>query len=292
MTAAKNYKKLASLIAVLFLCLNRVVEYERRIGFNMDWKENDEWKIVFPERRLFLMKHHNWAFIAWELAIENGWIEKDATLFHVDQHLDEAMDGAKVAGLLEAKGSKDLFQLTKCEYGSDQFVGTDNFIWAGFARESIQLVVSVSPEEPDDFLNNEELKMDLDGFVSTDRVDKQWFTRLESISDLQFYKDRNILPRSINNKKIILDLDLDYFAYETTNQYGHTIYVLKDEKVIKEELALLKKLLPWDVITVAISPEDWHIGGEDNADLVLNLFLKEFDLNLCDGKDWSVLETK
>lgn len=256
---------------------------------SMRWKEDDDWKVVFPEQRIFVMKHHNWAFIAWELAKDNGWIEKDATLVHVDQHLDEAIDGAMVAGLSEATEAKELFQLTKCSLGNAGFVGIDNFIWAGFARESIQLVISISPEEPDDSLSNDDLKRELDGFVTADRIDKQWFFRLKSLSDLKFFKERNLLPRAVNNRQVILDLDLDYFAYESTNESGHTVYLLKEIKDIKEDLALLKEIYSWSAITIAISPEDWYIGGEANAELVLNMFLEEFDLKLSDGKDWSIL---
>lgn len=45
-------------------------------------------------------------------------------------------------------------------------------------------------------------------------------------------------------------------------------------------------------ITVALSPQDWYIGGPDNAEYVLKLFLEEFQVDLTQGKDWSVLEEK
>ncbi len=42
------------------------------------------------------MKHHNWAFVAWDLDRDKGWINDNATLVHVDQHLDAAIDGAVI----------------------------------------------------------------------------------------------------------------------------------------------------------------------------------------------------
>lgn len=94
----------------------------------MEWKNNDDWKVVFPKQKIFLMKHHNWAFVAWELACENDWIKKDSTLFHVDQHLDAAIDGAQVPGLLKATGLQELSNLTASTLGNDTIVGIDNFI--------------------------------------------------------------------------------------------------------------------------------------------------------------------
>ncbi|QWI47263.1 UPF0489 family protein [Bacillus mycoides] len=109
--------------------------------------KDDKWKEIFPEEKVFIMKHHNWAFVAWDLARDKGWIKDNATLVHIDQHLDAAVDSASVQGILQAKGLEELSNLTICEYGKNGLVGTDNFSRAGFARETIQSVIYVSPDE-------------------------------------------------------------------------------------------------------------------------------------------------
>lgn len=261
----------------------------------MDWKENDDWKLVFPERRLFLMKHHNWAFIAWDLAKDKGWIKKDSTLYHIDQHLDEALDGALVPGLKNASGLSDLSKITKTKYGTEEYVGTDNFIWAGFARESIKAVVSISPEEPSyDYSDREMLVKQLEGGVPATRVRESIFLRPDSIEMLYFYKGlgRGILEFGEPERNRILDIDLDYFVYKDENEIGDYVYFLKEENEIRNDLKMLRDFCQWDTITVAISPEKHHIGGSDNAEFILNIFLEEFHLKIEEGKDWSVLETK
>ncbi|MEK4080327.1 UPF0489 family protein [Solibacillus sp. FSL W7-1472] len=256
----------------------------------MTWREDDNWKVVFPEQKIFIMKHHNWAFVAWDLARKNAWINSDSVLIHVDQHLDAALDGAQVPGLKEAKGLKQLSELTAGTLGNDRIVGIDNFIWAGFARETIQRILYVSPEEQDELSDNELQSRELKGYTSKERVDNIWVKRLDSVEMLEFIKRRNLLNLFTDGHSLILDLDLDYFAFESQTETGHTIYQLKDTEEIKKDLKVLKNLYSWDAITVALSPEDWYIGGSENAEYVLNLFLEEFELNLSQGKSWSALE--
>lgn len=252
--------------------------------------KDDKWKVVFPEERVFIMKHHNWAFVAWDLARDNGWIEDNATLVHVDQHLDAAIDGAMVPGILEAKGLNELSKLTKERYGNSDFVGTDNFIWAGFARETIQPIIYVSPEEDSD-LNNTELQINgLQEYLDRKRVEKYTAYPVDSLDTFELILEKNYMSPLFNKKSVVLDLDLDFFAYKSQNVSGHTCYILKHESEIRENLRKLKAIYTWDIITVALSPEDWHIGGTDNAAYVLNLFLEEFDLDLKNGKSWSILE--
>jgi cell division protein FtsB len=52
-------------------------------------KERDGNKIYFPDKNIYLMDQHKWAFYIWEFARERGLIKPDATLFHVDAHTDD-----------------------------------------------------------------------------------------------------------------------------------------------------------------------------------------------------------
>ncbi|HCG4535928.1 TPA: UPF0489 family protein [Salmonella enterica subsp. enterica serovar Typhi str. AG3] len=256
----------------------------------MTWKTDDTWKVVFPEEKVFLMKHHNWAFVAWDIARDKGWIKNNSNLFHVDQHLDAAIDGAAVPGLLQASGLKELSSLTKSLYGNDQYVGTDNFIWAGFARETIKTIVYVSPEEADDLLDIDSHYLYLQNHLSRNRIEELNVYRWESMESFEVAKQFKLMRSLDDNSSFILDLDLDFFAVQSENEYGHTCYVLKDIAEIRSDLIFLKQIYKWDLITVALSPEDWHIGGPDNAQTVLEVFLDVFQLDLSRAQDWSVLE--
>lgn len=254
----------------------------------MGWKEDNSWKIVFPEQKIFLMKHHNWAFVAWDLAREKGWIQNNSALFHVDQHLDAANDGAKVPGLLQAKGLKELSALTESTLGNDKIVGIDNFIWAGFARETVETIVYVSPEEQDGLFDVEAHAFYLEGDLKKERVEKLYGIHLSSLESLEDAKQFNIMDLYTEGRSLILDLDLDFFAFQSETESGHTFYKLKDTDEIIRDLNTLKEMYSWDTITVALSPEDWYIGGLDNASIVLDLFLKVFEININDGIDWSI----
>lgn len=254
----------------------------------MRWREDDSWKIVFPEQKIFLMKHHNWAFVAWDLAREKGWIQNNSTLIHVDQHLDAAIDGAKVPGILQAKGLKELSALTESTLGSERVVGIDNFIWTGFARETVETIVYVSPEEQDELFDVEANAFYLEGHLNKERVEKFQGIHWSSLENLETAKKFNVMDIYTKGKSIILDLDLDFFAFQSETESGHTCYILKDTEEIMRNLGTLKEMYSWDTITVALSPEDWHIGGPDNASFVLDLFLKVFDININDGIDWSI----
>ncbi|MFE6166998.1 UPF0489 family protein [Viridibacillus arvi] len=255
----------------------------------MAWREDDNWKLVFPKQKIFLMKHHNWAFVAWDLARDMGWIQDNATLIHVDQHLDAAIDGAMVSGLLKADGLNELTLLTECSLGNEEFVGIDNFIWAGFARETIQKIVYVSPEEQDGLFDQEEHILYLKKHLSKERIEQHTAIQFDSIEVLEIVNRGNLMNFYIENHSLILDLDLDFFAYQSETESGHTCYILKDKKEIRRNLRTLREMYTWDAITVALSPEEWYIGGSDNAEHVLKLFLEEFQVDFSEGKDWSVL---
>lgn len=254
------------------------------------WQKDDNWKVVFPEQKIFLMKHHNWAFIAWDLARDMGWINNNATLIHVDQHLDASIDGAMVPGLLKARGLKELSSLTKSETGNDHIVGIDNFIWAGFARETIETVIYISPEERDDLFDLNSHSFYLQHYIPLKRIEKFSGVRWSSMETFETAKQKDLMKSYTDGKSLILDLDLDFFAHQSETETGHTCYVLKDIEEIRSNLRSLREMYTWDTITVALSPEDWHIGGKDNAKLVLNLFLEEFQVDLSQGKEWSTLE--
>lgn len=255
----------------------------------MTWREDDNWKVVLPEQKIFLMKHHNWAFVAWDLARDKGWTHDNSTLFHVDQHLDAAIDGAMVPGLLQAKGLKELSALTKSELGNDTIVGIDNFVWAGFARESIENIIYVSPEENDELFNQKSHSLHLQKYLSKKRIEHLHGIHWSSMDVFEFAKKRNLMNIYTEGHSLILDLDLDFFAFQSETKSGHTCYILKDTEEIRSDLRTLRDMYTWDAITVALSPEHWYIGGPEKAEYVLKLFLEEFQIDLSQGKDWSTL---
>lgn len=53
-------------------------------------------RICFPEKRIYIMRDHNWAYYAWDIAKSLGYIRNESSLIHVDSHLDDYCDQLEV----------------------------------------------------------------------------------------------------------------------------------------------------------------------------------------------------
>jgi len=51
-------------------------------------KNDVEYRVCFPEQRIFISEDHNWAFSAWEIGKQRGYIDFGAALVHIDAHVD------------------------------------------------------------------------------------------------------------------------------------------------------------------------------------------------------------
>jgi hypothetical protein len=255
----------------------------------ISWRE-ENWKVVFPEKKMFLMKEHNWAFIAWHLAMKNGWINESANLVHVDGHLDANSDSLRVPYLKEADTLEELSSLTKEEEGDFNFVGIDNFIFAGLAKNSIGKVSYVCPSKLDEQGGPFDLSYPIRAFdgitdVLTEEKISQYTNgyRFYSILEFQtFTKNSNFF---MDNHSFILDLDLDVFIEEYwSDRLGANTFRLIEESEIRRQLLVLKAIYKWDCITVAISP--YYCHSEENASKLLEIFNYIFEVNIDEGLPW------
>ncbi|MFZ3588616.1 UPF0489 family protein [Bacillus sp. DJP31] len=260
----------------------------------MGWRDDPSWKVVYPDQRIFLMREHNWALVAWEIALNKGWTEKNATLYQIDHHFDDAATGASVPGLIEATSVEELASLTSEVTVYDEKIGKDNYVLAGFARESIQKVVYVCPKHTS---LKEKDPFDLDRWKDKDvhdilkaipqeRLERYTGKHFLSIEDLEKHiTDEGSLPYA-NAKPMILSIDLDIFVeYEETSQL--VLKKMKDEGTIRKQLQFLKSASDWGATVVAISP--FYLGGDENAEFLVNLFLEEFNLSNVESQSWSHL---
>lgn len=230
-------------------------------------------RLKHKEHPIYVVKHHKWAFAAWELEKMKGYIKPNATLVHVDAHLDNLPDGTQVEGLMSIKNKQDIFDVT-----DDPCMKIENFIWAGIAADSIQQVMYVSHQEYSSDDINDCIKIGYD--------EKEWQVMKETIArkdctafrfryieDFKTFMDNNVFEQVIKDRTVILDLDLDYF-----NISNNTISPeLMSENEIYRSLYKLKKMYKWDMITVALSPH--FCGGDDNAQMLLSYFYEVFELN-------------
>lgn len=243
----------------------------------MGWIGKD-YKVCFPEKRIFISRDHNWAFAAWEMNRLYGGTE-NATLIHVDAHLDDVWDGISVNGLYEIKSQEDIYSVT-------EQLKIDNFIWAGFATNAIDNIIYVTRRtnrqqnhNPFDLTDWEFSNLELEPVRELLKRKKYKGLRFDSIEQFAEMSDENI-EKHIKNQSIILDLDLDYFNLSDDLHNP----ILMEAEIIKEHLKYLRDLYDWDLITVAMSPI--YCGGEDECWHIYELFLEVFNLNLADAMVW------
>ncbi|MFP3509405.1 UPF0489 family protein [Peribacillus sp. SIMBA_075] len=236
------------------------------------------YKVCFPEHKIFVMCDHNWAFAAWELSKVYDFIEPNATLVHVDAHLDDLPDGILANGLGSIKNKQDVYNVT-------EKLQIANFIWAGFATDSIDNIIYVTPKtnetqshDPFDLSDWKfnECELELSELLSRKKYQGK---RLQTIEDLVYEKVNGRISQYLNNKPVILDLDLDYF---NTSQYFEP--ELMDDEKIRKNLISLRDLYDWDLITVALSP--LFCGGDDACWHIYEIFLEVFNLDLTKTELW------
>jgi hypothetical protein len=240
-----------------------------------------DYRICFPKERVYVSRNHQWAFAAWAMGKKSGILGPQATLLHVDAHLDDTWDGVVVEGLREMKDDRDYLEVARK-------LEIDNFIWAGFAAKLIDHIVYVCPKDVDGSdpfdlsawnLDGEQLKPVKE--LLAEREYKGF--RFESILDFKQQLMNGPTQQQIFDlpKSVILDLDLDVFKLKLIDPEDRT---LKPEAQIREELTFLKELHPYDMITVALSPS--FCGGVENSERIFSLFLEVFQLELSDSVIW------
>jgi len=105
-------------------------------------------RACFPGKNIYISTDHNWAFAAWESHKRAGKVKPNATLIHVDAHLDDIWDGLEVEGLHDIKKYEDVFEVA----GKMQI---ENFIWPAVGTGTIDKVIYISQfshiKDPFDF---------------------------------------------------------------------------------------------------------------------------------------------
>lgn len=221
---------------------------------------------VFKDKRVYLMRDHQWAFYAWELARQNFFIKAPTTLFHIDAHLDDLPDALEIPGWEKIDTPEEALNFT-------ENLNIDNFIWPAFARGTVDQIVYVTQEDQEEGFE-EWTKYRVPGKVYTGIHLRSFDEFIDKIATEQ-------LVPFVQGQSKILNLDLDFFNKGTMWNSNPILY---SDRQILYYLEFLRDLYQWDLITVAMSPE--YCGGNDACSHLLNLFLQVFELELDNASDW------
>lgn len=214
---------------------------------------NEELRICFPEKNIYISRNHNYAFAAWEIARLRGIIKPNASLIHIDNHLDYC----------------------------DPIITIDKV-------ESEEMAINIAKNlRIDDFIIPAQ---DIGTIgkcftISNDTVNQPTSDQFERAYTWNHY-EHNFRRKWFNeteNSDCILDLDLDFFNRNFDKSNSNPI--LLSDHAIRTHLENIKEYSwEWNLITVALSPE--FCGGGKASLHLFNLFLEVFELNLEEAKVW------
>ncbi|PAD84939.1 hypothetical protein CHH57_01840 [Niallia circulans] len=215
---------------------------------------NTDLRFCFPDKNIYISRDHNFAFAAWEIARLRNIIKPNASLIHIDNHLDYC--DPELSKTINIKNEKDAIELAS---------GLDiaEFIIAGQFTGTIGKCFTISDDGVD---------------VEQSEVFKRAYTynHYEQIYRRKWFEETE-------GTDVILDLDLDFFN-TNTKDYNNNPILLSDD-IVKTHLKNIKECTwSWDLITVALSPE--HCGGDEASLYLLNLFLEVFELKIEEAVIW------
>lgn len=250
---------------------------------NYPWSKDIDWKLHSKDEKIYIMRDHNWAFAAWEIAKLEGRIHEKSLVVHVDSHLDEVADGILVKGLFEANTKEEIIRVSRSydrsmgQVPESNIMHIDNFIWASLGKGTIEEVIFVSRDKQE--LNT---LSDLNEFyLKKLPIGCNYKTQLYRDSEefLRAY-DKDAFSKYLGSRTVILDLDIDAFNNSDTMWESD----LLPEHKIRDYVRSLKDLYSWDLITIAISPD--YCGGTDEASYLLDIVINELGVDLDNFEKW------
>jgi hypothetical protein len=256
----------------------------------IEWEKDINWKIHTSDGRFYIMRDHNWSFAAWELEKLRGRIKERSLLVHVDAHLDDCTDGVLVENLLDANTTEEIIEVSKSYDRSkgcapeSNLMHIDNFIWAALARKTVEEVIYVSRQKQN-VVTLEDLHNDGSPAskitLSKLPIDCNYkHKRFYNIVDFFNQFSKHEFQEYVGVRTAILDLDIDTFN-ESDIMFEPFLTPLHE---VREQVQDLMSFYPWDMITIAISPE--YCGGILEAELLFETVLKEIGIEYQNTMKW------
>lgn len=214
---------------------------------------NEELRICFPERNIYISRNHNYAFAAWEIARLRGIIKPNASLIHIDNHLDYCDPQTEKRKIESESQAIEIANALRI----------DEFIVPAQLNGSLGKCFAISDDRYSESPSERfERAYTWNHYEQNYRM--KWFDETEETS-------------------VILDLDLDFFNMNHED-YNSNPVLMPDVIVEKHLTKIYKHSWNWDLTTVALSPE--FCGGDEASLHLFNLFLEVFELNLKNSKTW------
>ncbi len=224
----------------------------------------DSFLYFFSEQKIYIMNNHRLSLWCWLNFINKNNFTKH-TLIYIDQHIDcrcTDFDKRYKKFLKNINELKILDKFRKLKYDSN-FGKLALIDWGNFLAFVIKLKIFKNI-----FLFTKTKKIDIEREIKY--PGKEAF----NLKNIIIYSDNNTKKDLVkvfkNNTDIVLDIDLDFFI--NTN---NTI----DKELLNEYIEIIKKYKN-KIIFTTISLNTSYCDGWNNAEEILNYFIKIFNLNL------------
>lgn len=215
---------------------------------------------LFQNNKFFIMDNHLAAAWCWSQKLDSN---QKYNFLHIDMHYDLAE--RCIEKYLEALDSVNLFQISidallslKVDLPDDSL---PVFIWDNYIVIFIKSFPNIFAES----------------FFATHRKPSEKIPRWYEFNEISRPCLLENFPiskvRSLNGKKWVLNIDIDYFFEYKDGEYVQSL----DDLYIRELCVLIQdNICEIAVITIALSPE--CCGGWENSTRIANIFSSYFDL--------------
>jgi len=234
----------------------------------------------------YIFDEHNEAFYHWHKAFHEGLIQEPLDLFHIDAHSDMSRPRLLRKSLYYPIGGKDTYLQYYADFAKTE-LDINNFIVPAILNRIIKNVYFIYP--PWRKLTPSTKRLNISSAFGEGKLLKYNVTREkgtdpgilhEALPDLQHFTYHAMdIERLPGKKKVILDIDLDYFACRDSNPnlIGYEVEITREEFVNKK-MNLGNKTLMFSMLESRFKEKDHRYFAEIGHKKVKELsYMPSFD---------------
>lgn len=241
-------------------------------------------ELTWLGKKIFIFEDHQTALLCWKKAYDEGIIQKNNTLLHIDKHTDFCFNVKLInesSNFLKLDfESAQKFVKNKLAKDSAEFIVTGMF--ANLIKDGISIHFDIGSDYGE-FVKGNYSTTDKRFFKDSNGNEHNYYLydtqNLEGligyqslIGDSCIHQDVNDLFE--NSKTILLDIDLDFFTYSYDGSFPRHREDIKRQINSSSFQEILNKA---NVITIALEPN--HCGNQEFCSEIFEIVVKHLFKN-------------